>query len=139
MKKKVIFFVVIFFMTAASGICASKPDMQPGLWEITSQARMEGSFAMNMPATTTKQCLSEQDFIPRTERAAGNSDCQIKDVRVQGDTVNWVMECPANGVHAEGKVTYHGDTFDGEMVMDMKQQQMRMISNMKGRRLGDCP
>ncbi len=35
-----------------------------------------------------------------------------------------------------GKITYAGDTFEGEMVMSMA--NMKLINKMEGHRMGDC-
>lgn len=140
MKLKILFFMGCFLLTATmNGLCGPGPDMQPGLWEITTKTKMEGGFAMSMPATTVKQCLTEEDYVPSNEKMADGGDCRVKDVKVRGNTVTWVMECPGEGMRADGRVVYSGDTFKGNMVMEMKEEQMRMTSTMEGRRVGDCP
>jgi hypothetical protein len=59
-------------------------------------------------------------------------------LRREGDTLNWDMACESS----EGKskltreITYHGDTFEGLIRIDM--QGMEMIQHMNGRRIGDC-
>ncbi len=131
--------VCFFLALSAQGLCGSKPDMEPGLWEITSQTKMEGGFAMSMPATTVTQCLTQEDYVPSNKEMADSGGCRFKNIEVDGDTVTWSMECPEEGMQGKGSVVYSGDTFEGTMVMEMEEEQMKMISSMKGKRVGDCP
>ncbi len=57
---------------------------------------------------------------------------------VNGDTVSWNMVCDSAEGNSKltGKITYHGDTFEGAIRIDM--QGMEMIQQMSGRRIREC-
>ena len=57
---------------------------------------------------------------------------------VEGDTVKWNMVCetPEGKSKMSGEITYHGETFEGVLKIDM--QSMEMIQQMSGRRIGKC-
>ncbi len=122
-------FLVLFFVRIAS----AGMEMRDGLWEITSKMEMPG-MPMQMPAVKHTQCLTSKDNVPLdTEH-----DCKIKNTDVKGNTVTWEMHCVSEGkpMKSIGKITYKGDTFEGETKMEM--DGMNMTQHMSGRRIGNC-
>ena len=113
----------------------STPNMNPGLWEITSQVEMPG---MDMPASTITQCITQDSLVPQAGSGQGQGQCEITDVQVQGDTVSWSITCDSQGgvMTGTGESTYHGDTFEGTSEMHM--QGMDITTTMSGKRIGDC-
>ncbi len=71
----------------------SSVNLNPGLWEITSQVEMPG---MDMPASTMTQCIREDSLVPQTGSGQGQGQCEVTDVQVQGDTVTWSISCDEN-------------------------------------------
>ena len=138
MKKGLMLFLlllVIPFMAHAGG----SPNMEPGLWEITTETHMQG---MNMPPSTITQCITKDDLIPRPGSQPGQEqECEITDVKVSGDTVTWRMRCTGEGgdVESQGSITYHGDRFEGISTVNIIDAGMTMESHMTGRRIGECP
>lgn len=116
------------------------PDMMEGMWEITTKMEIPGMpQGMAMPPMTHTQCITKSDMIPRdTEQSR---DCTINH-EVNGNTVTWTIKCDgeAGDVVGNGKVTYHKDRFDGEMVMTVEEggETMQITNRMSGRRIGDC-
>ncbi len=55
---------------------------------------------------------------------------------VNGDKVSWKMVCdsPDGKPKLTGEITYHGDTVEGILRIDM--QGIEMTQNMSGRRIG---
>jgi hypothetical protein len=109
--------------------------MQEGLWEITSEVKMPG---MNLPPSTHTQCITKDDLVP--QKTQPGQECQMTDVKVNGNTVTWKMRCSGQGrdMTGTGQITYNGDRFSGSMKMNMPGQAMKIITHMKGRRIGDC-
>jgi len=125
-------FLMLFVVQTVSAI-----DMKDGLWEITSSMEMPG---MKMPAFKHTQCLNSKDNIPqnRDMDKEHNQDCKIKNTEVKGNTVTWEVNCTTEGrtVRSIGRITYKGDTFEGETKTEM--EGMNMVQKMSGRRIGNC-
>ncbi len=121
-------FIVLFFVHAASAM-----EMKDGLWEITTKTEMPG-MPMEMPPFKFTQCLTSKDSVPQDK----GEDCKIKNTDVKGNTVTWEVDCISDGkpVKSIGKVTYKGDSFDGETKTEM--EGMNMVQKMSGRRIGNC-
>lgn len=116
-------------------------DMQPGLWEITSEMQMQG-MGMRMPATTQRTCISREDMIPMDRQQVEN--CTMTSQETSGDTVEWTMECNQDGMQSQGhgRITYSGDHYQGTMEIQMDVPQMGrqvMTQKLSGKRVGDCP
>jgi len=110
-------------------------NMQEGKWEITNTFEMKGMPAgMSKPHTITT-CLSQKDYVPKDTQ---QKDCTMKDLKVEGNTVNWEMLCKNSS--GKGSVTYAGSTFDGVMETMMKEggKEMNAKMTMKGKYLGPC-
>ena len=110
-------------------------NMQEGKWEITSTMEMKGMPAGMAKPHTMTTCLSQKDYVPKdTEQ----KDCTMKDLKVEGNTVNWEMLCKNSS--GKGTVTYAGSTFDGVMETMMKEggKEMNAKMTMKGKYLGPC-
>lgn len=123
---------VLFLAGTSSAI-----DMKAGLWEITSSMEVPG---MKMPAYKHTQCLNSKDNIPQDSDMdkEHNQDCKIKNTEVKGNTVTWEVHCTSDGkpVNSYGKITYKGDSFNGESKMEV--EGMNMVQKMSGRRIGNC-
>lgn len=124
-------FLVLFFFHAASAM-----DMKDGLWEITTKMEMPG-MPMDMPPVKFTQCLTSKDSVPQ-DKAEHNQDCKVKNTDIKGNTVTWEVHCISDGkpVKSTGKITYKGDSFNGETKTEM--DGMNMVQKMSGRRIGNC-
>ena len=133
MRKCLVVAFLLLFPVSVS-LAGSLPDMQEGLWEITTKVEMQG---MDLPAATHRQCLKKTDPIPQGSQPG--QECEIADVQVVGNTVSWRMQCsqPGGEIRGTGEITYHGDRFEGVMRIEM--EGTAMVSRMSGRRVGDCP
>jgi hypothetical protein len=142
MFRNVLIAVVVLF--AFVWVTAGSAEIKEGLWEITTKAEIKG-MAAQMPATTTKQCITKNDVVPKPEKQEKGQECKIKDQKVSGDTVTYTVECKdKNGtvVEISGKSTYKGNVFEGTTNTTMKskdQGAMQMTSKMSGKYIGPCP
>ena len=59
-------------------------------------------------------------------------------MKTVGSTVSWTVTCneQAGNMKGKGKITYHGDRFEGEMTTE--HMGMVMVTEMSGRRTGPC-
>jgi hypothetical protein len=119
------------------------PNMQPGMWEITTKMEMSGMEGMPaMPPNTMRQCIRPADAqggsatVPK-----GDPQCEVKDYKMQGNTASWRMECKgANAMSGKGTVTYGGTSYSGKTQFTTKEegQAMTMNQTFSGKRIGDC-
>ncbi|MFW6297138.1 MAG: DUF3617 domain-containing protein [Desulfosalsimonas sp.] len=143
--KKAIFFLLI----AVASLCytavsvpvhAAGPNIQEGQWEITTELEMPG-MPDNMPQkkSTHKECLNKDNYVPQGQQNSGSGgDCEIKDIRTNGDTVSWTLQCDTGQgkMNGEGSITYSGDSLKGTIKMLM--QGMEITQHLQGRRVGAC-
>jgi hypothetical protein len=132
-----IIVVIAAVLSAVSiSFAGSGPNMQEGLWEITTKMEMPG-MPMSMPSMTHTQCITNENMVPRGSSQQAE-ECKITETKVEGDTVTWTMKCdsPEGNIKAIGKITYSGDTFKGTIKMTM--QGMETIQHLSGHRIGNC-
>ncbi len=131
--KRSIWIIVAVVFVFFTGISFAAPNMEDGLWEITSTVDMPGMPAKSFTHTT---CLTKEKAVPQTAQ----SGCTIKDMKTQGNTVTWTVVCREGMSTSTGKVTYAGTTMDGVIETTVKTggQTMTMKSTMKGKRIGPC-
>ncbi len=123
---------------------ANAQNIKTGLWRITTTMEMPG-MSSNMPnkfTTTYTQCLSDENPFPQPEEgmmARGeDSECKVVKSDTDGNKISWVVECTEGGEKTvmKGNITYNGDTFEGQTIIE--QTGMKMVTHMKGERIGDC-
>jgi len=123
---------------------AAGPDFKEGEWGVSYRMVVVG-MPFPMPPITMKKtmCLSQKDYIP--DNAQQGQDCKISDQKVTGNTVTWTMHCKTRDgtIVGQGKITYHGDRYDGLMeakliATDNPGMPIRYRYDMQGERLGAC-
>jgi len=130
-------FVGIFLGLAcfcSAAYAGSELNMKDGMWEITSQVKMQG---MTIPPMTFTQCITKDNAVPRNN-SPGQDDCKVSDMKTIGSTVSWTVTCgeQAGNMKGKGTITYHGDRFEGEMTTE--HMGMVMLTEMNGRHTGPC-
>ncbi|MEE4379835.1 MAG: DUF3617 family protein [Candidatus Competibacteraceae bacterium] len=137
---KVAIITLATALTSTVGMAQSL-SIKPGLWETTETSinPMSGE-----PKTSTQQeCITpdKATFDP-SEMVEGNSECQITDKDLNGNTLTFTLVCPVeNGkAKATGTMTSDGDQGKGDMVMEMtiNGQTMTFQMNWEAKRIGDC-
>ena len=121
-----------------TGIAFAKPNVIPGKWEFKTETQMEGMAAMNVPAETHIQCVTEQDLVPLSKNAS--KECRISNVRTKGNTVTYDIVCSGQGgqMQGNGEITYNGDRMNGTMHITVTGSTMKMTNTITGRRIGPC-
>jgi hypothetical protein len=100
-----------------------------GRWETTAQMEMPG-MPIKMPPQTFVTCLTEEqaknaeNLVPKSGDKRGG--CTYTDVKVEGSTVSWKMNCEKQGMTGAGTITYSGDSYDGSVQMKMGDRDMSM-------------
>jgi len=131
---------VLGLMVAAASVSAAGPNIQEGKWQITTKVDMPGMPAdMPQQTFTHTECLTKDDYVPRGSQTSGSGgDCEIRDVRRDGNTVTWTMHCNTGQgeMNGKGSITYNGDSFEGTIESVMS--GMQMTQHLNGQRIGDC-
>jgi hypothetical protein len=137
MLKKLFVASVILFAAISISFAGSVPNIQEGMWEITSKVEMPG-MPMEMPPMKYTQCLTKEDLVPQSSQPG--EECKITQTKVTGNTVTWTMQCKGQGgtMTGTGSVTYSGTSFKGTIKMTMPESNMEMTSHISGHRIGDC-
>ena len=130
--------ISILSVVVSSGQAMAKVDMDPGMWEITIQMEAVG-MPMSMPATTVKQCMTEEDLVPQSNSA--ESGCEVFNIKTSGNTISYKMKCSAEGNDSvsSGVLTYNGSSMKGTIKMEVSgRAAMQMTTKLSGKRLGRC-
>jgi hypothetical protein len=128
MERCICITAAVFFLFSAK-LAFAVPNVEDGLWEITSTVNMPGMPSKSFTNTT---CLTKEKAVPQTTQ----SECTMKDVKTQGNTVTWTVVCKGGMSTSTGKVTYAGSTMDG--VVETTTSGKTMTMKMKGKRIGPC-
>ena len=130
MKRSFFIIAAVLFLFSAS-LTFAAPNMEEGLWEITSTTDMPGMPSRSYTHTT---CLTKEKAVPQK----AESGCTFKDVKTQGNTVTWTMVC--KDATSTGKITYAGTTMNGitDMTVKTEGKTMTMKTTIKGKRIGPC-
>lgn len=122
--RKLIPFVCAFAVVAASAQAPKRPQ-KPGKWQVTMEMDMPG-MPMKMKPITQEVCVTEEELADPQKSVPSDpkSDCKVGDYKVQGNTVTWSMECPAQKTRGTGEFTYTGESYTGTMKMDAAGRQM---------------
>jgi len=136
MHKK-IFKLVSIVLFIFSGSAIASPNVNEGLWEITSKMELPG-IPMTIPPVVKTECLGKDKLIPKTGKVENCQECKISNVDIKGNTVKWHEECdsPEGKVIVDGEIVYNGDSYIG--VIKIKQGNMRMTNKISGKRIGPC-
>ena len=138
MKNRTLIPTLLLTILLMAGPAFAGPNINPGLWEFTTETQMQGGGAMQVPAETHTQCITQDDLVPMSQNAS--QECQITNVVTSGDTIRWDIVCGGQGgqMDGSGEVTYHGDTMNGTMAMAISGTNMQITNTITGRRIGNC-
>jgi hypothetical protein len=134
----VLFFTLFLLSLSAHGDAAG-PDVKEGKWEITTEIKIAGMpEGMGPGSFVTTKCLAGDNAVPLESLEKSGQDCSIEDVRTDGNTVRWKIRCSSEQgeISGEGKLTYRGETFEGQM--NLTTPGGDMTQKMKGRYVGAC-
>jgi hypothetical protein len=139
MEKRIAVVLCVFLGGCLLVPAARALDLQDGLYEITSKVEIPG-MPSSMPPVILKQCLTQKDPVP--EQSSAGQECRVKEVKTEGNTVSWTMDCTQQGNRMQGKgsMTFQGDRFTGksEMIMGPQAGNMLIITRTEGKRIGAC-
>lgn len=112
-----------------------------GKWEMTSTMTMT---MMPTPQTNTvTECIKENEINPETINMGEENPCAISDVKNDGDSISWSINCPVEGgmvMTGTWEMTSKGDSISGKgsMSTEFSGQQMGFDMTWDGKRIGNC-
>lgn len=127
---------------------AFKGKMKPGLYD--TKVEMDMGAIPGMPPGMSKQttshqhCVTEKDIedggLGKDKSRKDQGDCEIRDVKMSGNTATYKMVCPKGNMDADAKVSFTGSGYMMDMVMNMDQggRKMTMKHHSEGKYLGPC-
>ena len=135
------YILAILLCLTLSTAFAEMPDIQEGLWEVSSETIIPG-MPMKMPAVTMEQCFTKQSMKP--ENILQQNNCQMDNMDISNNLVTWSMTCEQEGMtmKGSGNIQYQKTHFSGAFNMTMSgapQGEMTMQTKLKGRYIGQCP
>ncbi len=98
MLKKITTTVSLLICMTFLAVNAWGFDLQDGKYEITSKIDIQG-MPMQTPPVTITQCLTQQDPVPN--QSTDDQQCKIIEMKTEGKTVTWKMECTQQGQKAK--------------------------------------
>ncbi len=134
--------LLTIFCLFLSGTLAAADSIpvKPGMWETTMT--MTSPMFPQPRVETTTECVDKSEFSINDLMPADQSECSITESSVDGNTLNWKMQCQMQGGSGEGGGTFvsNGDSGTGEMYMKMtvQGQSMEMQNSWKGKHIGPC-
>ena len=136
-------YLLLLPLFSLAAVAHAEPNLQDGMWEITSKMEIPGMPAAAMKPMKMTQCLTKKDAVPAPHGNDKNNACKITSTKVVGNSVTWAMQCRGKEGDSDsvGNITYSGNSFTGvtKMNTSMKGQgSMEMTQHMSGKRIGDC-
>lgn len=112
--------------------------MKAGKWQMTMEMDIP-NMPIKMPPINFTHCVTKEQAedpegsIPKAQKESG---CKYSDVKIDGSTVSWKVDCEKQQMTGTGSVTYTNDSYTG--VAEMKMQEQTMKAKYSGKRLGEC-
>ncbi|HEY6211760.1 MAG TPA: DUF3617 family protein [Vicinamibacterales bacterium] len=109
--------------------------VKPGKWETTVETTVGDR---TMPAHTITHCVTpeEASHLEKTIPQNSHSECTMSDIKVDGGTVSWKMDCAKTQMKGEGSMTYSGDSYTGSMHITSPRFEVK--TKYSGKYLGAC-
>ena len=127
-----------------------KGKMKEGMYE--TRIEMDMGQVPGMPPGMGKQnfthqhCVSDKDIDKgtfskgRDGKGGPNESCEVKNMKMSGNTATYTMECSKPKMSADNKITFNGNGYvmDMKMTMDHGGGPMTMNQHMESRYVGPC-
>ena len=135
------YLVTLLLSVFTNTVFAEMPDIQEGLWEVTSTANI-AAMPIKMPAVTMERCFTKQSINP--ENILQKNNCQMNKMDIQNNQAKWSMTCEQDGISMQGtgNIQYQKINFSGTFDMTMSgtsEGSMNIHTQIAGRYIGVCP
>lgn len=138
--------IIMLALAVSMSAPAFAEDIQPGLWELTLEARVAASPEFAPAPYSVNECLTAQDAQDPSRVLAGvansgASDCTYTDKNFSGNTFRFKMQCAGSlGMKTQGEIIYSATSMEGSILStaNLMGQTTEIQSKFKARRLGEC-
>lgn len=135
-------FILLLCAGLVPAAHAGPSNMQPGLWEITTETQMPG-MPMALPPQVIQHCYTAEELAQARNAvpSSGDGNCRISDYRLEGNTTTWRVACTGEApMEGTGTMTTKATSYEGSMdsVMSHPGGTMHMTIKWRARRLGEC-
>lgn len=135
MKLRAVAVCAFVLAVAVPGAFAENNPVKAGKWQMSMQMEIPG-MPFKMPPVTITHCVTKEDAKSAIPQDQKNKDCKVGDIKVDGNTISYTIDCPKQKMTGTGEVTYENDAMTGELNMNADGQEMK--TKYTGKRLGDC-
>jgi len=123
-------------------VAAATSDLQPGLWEVTTDTSMPG-MPIQLPSQTVRNCYTAADLAQAQDavRQGGYANCKVQNFREQGNTATWSIACSGEpAMRGTGTMTTTATSFSGSMdsVVNYPGGAMALTNRWRAKRVGAC-
>ena len=137
----------------ALGLCAlalasvaRADDIEPGLWELSLEARVESEPGFQPGPVTSNQCLTKADASDPGKllgpiATSGASGCSYLEKSYVGQTFRFTMQCSGTlELRTSGEVVFSATMLRGLLTTSssIDGKKVEFKSTLTGRRIGDC-
>jgi len=127
-------------LLSSSAMAADTISIEPGMWEMTT--KMTTPMSPQPRVETSQECMTDSEIGPDHLAPNDGGDCTITESTVNGNSMNWSMQCSSPGgvMTGGGSFTSKGDSGFGNMTMNMniEGQAFNMEMAWEGKRIGSC-
>ncbi|HSH56914.1 MAG TPA: DUF3617 family protein [Halomonas sp.] len=123
---------------------AETPNIVPGEWEFTSTTSVSGDLPFPDQTETSRECIAQGDLNdPDFQMIEEEENCELIEHSVGVDGMEYRMVCQAEGGQADivGHMEFLGETTEGRVEVTVQSPQMgemEMVTEVEGRRVGEC-
>jgi Protein of unknown function (DUF3617) len=130
--------MLMCLVVGAATILHAQERMRTGMWEdtVTASGRTATRSHCFKPADAALSNGTSAAVRAESEKAlAKNGGCTLKDFKLDGNTLTQTMVCGKSTILQETRF-HGGDSF--ETTMTYNEGGVTRVSQIKGRRIGDC-
>ena len=132
--------VVTLLSLNLSNAYAELPDIEEGLWEVSTESSVVG-MPMEIPTMTVEECFTKESMNP--EKLMQQSGCQMNNLDIQATQASWDVSCQQEGMtmQGNGSLKFQKKSFSGVFNLRMSGSpsgDMNMKTKLTGRYLGVC-
>jgi hypothetical protein len=146
------FLIAAFAATVSTAAVAAGPldqikgKMKPGLYDMKMEMEIPGMPAgMGKQTMNMQNCVTEKDIeqgsIGKSGKDGKPDNCEVKNVKVSGNTASYTAECKGDPqVTADSTITFSdkGYTMTTRSAMKQGGQVMNMTQKVDSRYVGPC-
>lgn len=151
MKKTAVGMFCLMAFGARADLSQLTGKMKEGTYETTVSMSILGMEqfpqGVQMAPRTTSRCFTREDVAngsqvlnPQNPRGQSNSDCQIQNFAMSGNTATYRISCPNQRISLDGGITFTDNGYKGinSGVVDQGGRPVKVTLNFESKYVGAC-